>query len=148
MYSGKMSIVMGKDTDFLTVKTETHDIKIMPKGKTHLYVRLLDGGIDILHNTLYDRPSLCYPLFFYMVSLVKPWTGNLSYFPLKQVMEKFNLARATIYRGYKGLLDADLIRKVKKGTYLLNPNVVFYGKERDRQAALLIWNNHELPKIE
>ena len=105
------------------------------------FIRLLDGGVDLLYTLLDKSTFSAEMLFLHLATLVvNRQEGNLTYFHPDSIMEKFSASKSTVYRAYRQLIDSQLIKKVKKGHYLMHPNIVFRGKEADRLIALEEWN--------
>lgn len=52
-------------------------------------------------------------------------------FEEESFMEETGYARGNVYKGLKGLAEKDLVRKDKRGSYWVNPNIAYRGSRDD-----------------
>lgn len=98
---------------------------------------LVDGGVHLLQERV---PSVsAHSLFIKLVEDMKPFTGNTCYVHFTTLAGYFKVHVNSIYRQFKALLDGDILRKVKKGHYLINPNIIWSGHAAEWKEACKAW---------
>ena len=58
----------------------------------------------------------------------------------REIAEKTDVGSATVTRVIKRLKESGYIKLRRSGMYIINPSVVYYGKEGNRMAVLKVWN--------
>lgn len=63
----------------------------------------------------------------FMYALYKLDFSGLFLFDTDDCVEITGMSRSGVFRGLKGLLEKDSVRKDKRGAYWINPNIAFRG---------------------
>lgn len=76
-----------------------------------------------------------------LASIINNMPYNARYTPKQSyVAEKTGLTVANVSKSYDHLCHHLLLRRIKRGVYLLNPNDIWAGDKPERQKAIAIWN--------
>ena len=118
-------------------------IVVKSKGISTQFAMLINGGFDVVHERLGSENALAYKVFFKFADDITMMQGNLVMFNVDNLAKYFNLSKGVIYRSLHVLLKADLLRKVKKGCCIMNPNIIWNGKTADRLEAIIAWEGNE-----
>lgn len=105
------------------------------------YIMLIDGGFNILHERVSSVSA--YALLFKIVEDMKPFAGNTAYVHFTSLADYFQVHVNNIYRPFKMLLHADILRRIKKGHYTINPYVIWSGYPKDWKVACTAWTKGE-----
>ena len=65
---------------------------------------------------------------------------------IDELSKKIKINKRTLYRELNELKRFNLIRKIKNGTYMINPDVIYQSTSENRNIAVLEYNNLKEPK--
>lgn len=127
-----------KVPDGFKFELESHQyVLIKRKGDSTRYKMLIDGGYDLVAGVV--SSNSVYRLLFKLISDMKPMAGNKLYIHFGDLAEHFGVSTTACYNIFKKLREAGLVRKLKKGHYLIDPRIVWSGRTVDRAKAIVDW---------
>lgn len=105
------------------------------------YSMLIHDNATQLDQKLKGKSELTYRMFYYLITHMKPMSNNITYVHLDSLCEYFALSSKSIYKAIKQLMNVDILRRIKKGHYLVNPHIVWCGHTGKRIEAVLAWDS-------
>lgn len=115
---------------------------VKEQGTATRYSMLIHDNTMQLDQKLKGKAELTYRMFYYLITHMKPMSDNIAYVHLDTLCEYFNLSNKSIYKAVKQLMNVDILRRVKKGHYLVNPHIVWCGHTGKRINAVIEWDNN------
>ena len=119
------------------------------------FVRHFEGWSEVVFSVLHDKPATTTVFFMLLCGNIKPMNGSKVYIDKRAYMEKYSFSQTQLYRWLSDLTKGNLIRLVHKGIklidqgydtpplYVINPHLVWSGKDSDRELAIAEWDNSE-----
>ena len=132
-----------KDPDWLLVNNETGETKLhykkaldAPKGEPFFRVY-----VDLIGHLFKIKSLAARNLLLWMISAAEPNTNRVYLYRENQaeVQEKLGIKQAQFYASLKTLETQELIYRVRNGVWEVNPNILFNGKEANRQLLTGKW---------
>ena len=109
-------------------------------GTATRYSMLIHDNATQLDQKLKGKAELTYRMFYYLITHMKPMSDNTVHVHLDSLCEYFVLSNKSIYKAIKQLMNIDILRRIKKGHYLVNPHIVWCGHTGKRIEAVLTWD--------
>lgn len=126
---------------------EGHELIDHERGVTSLHTMFIIHCEDILYKLLGDKRPLALHLFMKLAMSLKPRAAdNIAPLHIPSLMDHFGTSQRSIYDAMRVLRETDLMRKVSKGHYWLNPYVVWCGEHKRRIEDIQSWERQSVKK--
>lgn len=95
-------------------------------------------------DTINFKHISSYKVYFIFINRMNKFTNSIS-ITRKALSKETNLSIQTIAKGIKELKDNNICRALEKGTYMINPLFVHYGKnQRQLEAQYIAYSLKEI----
>ena len=111
------------------------------KGESTQFNMLIKGSFNTIYSKLKHYNPMSGYLLLKMIDNVIPKSGSETTFHAQSYSEELSLSKSNVYKLLALLMQADLVRKIKKGHYFIDPSIVWNGKTADRVDAVQKWSN-------
>lgn len=128
-----INVATGEIEDFQVTSIEERDFNFHK-----VWMRNFINTLDVVGN---QKTKLC---FWIIDNLNKENQLCMTY---RQIAEKTNISLETVRITMKLLLEADFLRKVNMGCYVVNPDVVYKGTRTGRLNVLNTYSDAEKHEV-
>lgn len=140
---------MPHDTDIKVIRSDSTGIDLTIPYPARLTIKrqgvylnftmLINNKVPSLIKLMQGHPPRT--ILFFLGILSKMRIDGVACFTVDQIGEVVGIQPRHVYRHIKALREVDLIRKVEKDMYQVNPNYAWWGATNDRAEAVHNWNN-------
>lgn len=127
-----INVNTGEVEDFQVTSVEERDFNFHK-----VWMKNFINTLEIVGN---QKTKLC---FWIIDNLNKENQLCMTY---RQIAEKANMSLDTVRVTMKLLLEADFLRRINMGCYVVNPDILFKGTRNGRLNVLTIYNDAEKQK--
>ena len=122
----------GEVQDFVISKAEERDFNF-----SKIWMRDFIAKLDMLGN---QRMHVC----FWIIDHIN--RQNELLYSQREIARQAVVSLDTVQKTLQTLLAVDFLKKIDRGHYIINPNVVFRGQHKNRLAVATIYEDPETAK--
>lgn len=122
-------IIMDKETgEIIEEKTINMEKQTIVKDSEEFMI-WYENSIEVISNMKASEFKLIFYVMFYFSRDLEFYLNNSVY---KEIENKTGLKKRTVLEAIPSLMEKDIVRRINRGFYMVNPNYFYKGSSKKR----------------